>query len=576
MNGSWWRNTNRFIFSLRGKMVGAFTVVALLVVLTSGLSLSFLHRIDRSYLSLLNEHIAIVEQTGEIRDQTQLQNSVLYSYLVDPVKDKEQQLGEANTKLAKLIQEMTKNANGEDQISITQAMQDSNETFARLVKKVIDYVNRNQQELAKTEAKMWSVPTTELLMKSANQLEQIEKDLMTAETVKNRQLVDKTIQTLIAISAIALIFAIVIGILLSRMIVQPMRNIVQLATRIADCDLTASNIVIRNHDEISETANAYNRMKEKLYAVIRQFSNSSKEVAATSRELGDHTNLIWQSSERISSVIQEIFAGTQMQVQSVEQGERMMVKMSEAANEIATASAAARETSDLALTAAGVGKEAIDVTVGQMNVIHSNMKELAVRVQQLGTRSKQIVQTLGLISTITKQTNILALNASIEAARAGLAGKGFSIIADEVRNLSKQTELAAKEMVDWVGFIQEETEHVVRSTEAGMKEVGTGIDVVGEAGEAFQSTLSAVNKAAQQFAIVFEQTEQIVKQTQFASDTIGAIDEVAKQTATGTHGVSIEVANQVGRMEGIVQRVAALNAMAEELQGVIGQFRMRD
>jgi methyl-accepting chemotaxis protein len=572
---TWYQSIGRMFGSLRGKIIGAFTVVALLVGLTSGLSLTFLQRIDHSYVMLLDENRLIVEKAIEISGQTQLQSSLLFSYLIDPGKDKEKQLGDANAKLSALIQEMTKSVNGEDQLNMVQAMQDSNLTFNRLVKKVIDYVDRNQLDLAKTEAKTWALPTTETLTKAADKLEQTEKDIVAAETAKNRQLVNVTTQTLLAVSVSALVFAIVIGMLLSRMIVRPMRGMVQAATRIADCDLTAADIHMRNHDEISETANAFNRMKGNLHRVIGQFGSNTQAVAATARELGEHTNLIWQSSERISSVMQEIFAGTEMQVQSVERGVGTMDYMSEAAREIAAASATARQTSNLALEAAGEGQKAIDVTVAQMNVIQNNMKELTDRVQKLGSRSEQVGQTIGLISNISKQTNLLALNASIEAARAGAAGRGFAVVANEVRKLSMQTDLAVNEVAGWVGMIQEETGHVVRSTENGMKEVSTGIHVVGDAGKAFMHTLDAVNDAAVQFTIVFEQTEQIVKQTKSASEAISSIDEVAEQTAAGARDVSIEVASQVERMEQIVKVVASLNTMAEELQEVTGQFRMK-
>ncbi|MDB5054210.1 MAG: serine chemoreceptor protein [Bacilli bacterium] len=568
------RSMRRIVGSLSGKLIGAFTVVALLVGLTCGLSLSFLQRIDHSYIRLLSEHTMVVEKASEIRGQTQVQNSLLFNYLIDPSKDKDQQLREANVKLTALIKDMSKGVSGEDQLNMVQTMQDSNDTFARLVKKVLDYADRNQLDLAKTEAKTWAVPTTETLTKSADLLEQTEKNLMTVEVSKNGKLVKVTNQTLIAVSVAALIFALVIGFLLSRMIVRPMRGMVQAATQIADCDLTAADLHIRNNDEISETANAFNRMKANLHHVIGQYGSSSKEIAVTAHKLGLHTDLMWQSSERISTVMQEIFAGTEMQLESAERGAGMTEHMSEAAHEIATASATAQQTSNLALEAAGTGQKAINLTVEQMNVIHNNMQELTDRVQQLASRSEQVGQTIGLISSIAKRTNMLALNASIEAARAGTAGKGFAVVADEVRKLSMQTDLAVREVAGWVGMIQAETGHVIHSTEAGMKEVDIGIHVVGDAGIAFQHTLDAVNHAAVQFAKVFEQTEHIVLQTKSASEAIGSIDDVAKQTAAGARVVSKEVSSQVGRMEEIVQVVASLNTLAVELQEVIGKFRI--
>jgi methyl-accepting chemotaxis protein len=143
-----------------------------------------------------------------------------------------------------------------------------------------------------------------------------------------------------------------------------------------------------------------------------------------------------------------------------------------------------------------------------------------------------------------------------------------------VRKLSQQTEQAAAEVASWAGSLQDETGRVAGSTEAGVKEVATGIEVVSRAGEAFERTLDAVREAARQFAAVSERTERIVQRSESAAEAIRAIDEVAAHTAAGARDVSGEVVSQSERMDDIVRAAAELAAMAEELSGLLAQFKL--
>jgi methyl-accepting chemotaxis protein len=560
--------------SLSRKMIGAFVVVSLLVGAVSMLSVTYLQRIDGSYSELLSGHAAVVLEASEIRGQTQLQNGLLFAYIVDPSADKQKQLEEANRKLADMVKGLAARLSSEESLQAVAKMDEGNTTFARLLQKVVDYVNRGQAGLAKTEAMTWAVPATDTLIAAADTLEQTEKAAMAAGTETNRRLVQNTTRTLIAVSVAAFVLALAVGIALSRLVVRPMRGLAATAGRIAACDLTAADVIVRNRDEIREVAEAFNRMKENLRNVIGRVGISTGRVAETARTLSDHASGLRESAERIAAVVQQISAGADTQASGAQASVGEMDGMSEAAREIAGAAATAQGTSAEALEAASAGQAAVEATVAQMGVIHGQMRQLAERVQRLGEHSQRIGQAVGLITEIARQTNLLALNASIEAARAGPAGRGFAVVAEEVRKLSQQTEHAAAEVAGWAGDLQDETGRVADSTEAGVKEVATGIEVVRRAGAAFERTLGAVHEAASQFAAVSERTDRIVRRTESASAAIRAIDEVAAQTAAGARDVSGEVVSQAERMDDIVRAAAGLAAMAEELGGLLAQFKL--
>ena len=564
----------RFTYSLRNKIVGTFVIVSLLVGVTSGMSYTYLNKVDSSNSQLLSETVSTLKHVSEIKEKTQMQNSSLFGYVLDPSKDKEKLLTDMNSTLSSIIKEMGDQAKNEDQKSAIQSMMDSNQTFARLVKKVTDYADNGNASLAKAEAMQWAIPTTETLTQAAGKIEELEKTAQEEASARNHDTVISTIRTLIWVSVAAFLFALAIGLLLSRMIVRPMRSMVQAAERIAASDLTVSDIHVKNRDELRGLATAFNQMKANLHSLISQVGSSAKQVAAASEALSVGSGQVSQSSEQITNIVQEISTGTDAQVRSVHMGVAIMEEMSAAVDLIAGVTQAANVKSTQAQREAGAGNEAVDTAIAQMNSIHQKMKELASSVQRLGQRSEQIVNANGMISNIARQTNMLALNASIEAARAGAAGKGFAVVADEIRKLSMQTGAAAEEVAELVESIQSETSEVVSRAEAGSREVETGLEVVSEARNTFQRIQSAMDELASQIEEVTGRSVDISEKTRAAVEVIRSIDEVAGQTAAGARVVSSNVEGQYASMEEIVSSAVVLNSMAEDLQKLIGRFRV--
>lgn len=572
-NSASWRK-RIFSVSLRSKIVGTFVIVSLLVAVTSGMSYTYLNKVDSSYSKLLNDNVTILRNVSEIKEKTQIQNSMLFGYVLDPTKDKEKLLTEMNGTLSSIITQMGEVSKNEDEQSAIQSMVDSNMTFARLVKKVTEYADKGNVALAKAEAMQWAIPTTETLTQAAAKIEELERKAQEEASARNHDVVVSTVQTLIWVSVAAFLFALAIGLLLSRMIVNPIRSMVKAAERIAACDLTVDDINVKNRDELRHLSTAFNQMKANLHSLISQVGSSAQHVAAASEALSSNSEQVSESSERITYTVQDISMGTDAQVRSVHMGVSIMEEMSAAVIQIASVTQTANHQSFLAQQEAGEGNAAVETAITQMNAIYQKMMELAESVQRLGHRSEQIVNANAMIAGIARQTNMLALNASIEAARAGAAGKGFAVVADEVRKLSMQTGAAAEEVAHLVSSIQDETREVVSSTEAGSREVQTGLEVVGVARDTFKRIRDAMDEVARQIEEVAGSSAAISEKTRAAVDVIRAIDEVAGQTAAGARNVSSNIEGQYASMEEIFSSATVLNSMAADLQILIGRFRV--
>lgn len=565
----------RVVFlSLQSKLVGAFVLVSLLVGITSGLAYTYIKKVDNSYTELLDTNVRLLHDVADIKEKTQMQTSLLFGYVLDPTKDREKLLTEMNTTLSAIISKMKDTGGNEEEQSAVGAMLEANQTFARLVQKVTDYGNKGNASLAKAEAMQWAIPTTETLTQAAAKIEELAGTVQAEASLRNHETVISIISTLVWASGAALVIALVIGLVLSRAIVTPVRSMVRVAEQIAKGDLTSVDVQVKNHDELRDLATAFNQMKGNLQSLIRQVGRSAEQVASASEELSANSNQVSELSERITGTIQDISKGTNAQVGSVHQGVAVMEEMSAAVTQIASVTQTANKQSLFAQQEAGEGTAAIETAVTQMQAIYGKMKELAVSVDRLSGRSEKIVNANAMIAGIARQTNMLALNASIEAARAGAAGKGFAVVAEEVRKLSMQTGAAAGEVASLVTSIQEETREVMRFTEAGSREVETGLEVVGEAGATFRRIRSAMDEVARQIEEVAGCSGEISEKTLVAVGVIRAIDEVAGQTASGAKNVSANIEGQYASMEEIVSSATVLSSMAAELQGLIGRFRV--
>ncbi len=318
------------------------------------------------------------------------------------------------------------------------------------------------------------------------------------------------------------------------------------AQTIADRDLTGEPLPVRGSDEIASLTGAINAMGESLRSVMSELASSAREVASASTEIA-------ASSEEIS-------AGLAKQEAQVSQIGSAATEMSAAAADIAQRAEAANADAQAAGKAAGTGESTVSAAVAGMKRIAESVDMTGSSVKELGRQGEQIGRIIAVISDIADQTNLLALNAAIEAARAGEHGRGFAVVADEVRKLAERTVRATDEVASSIKSIQSETATAVQRMEAGVKEVDEGVARVNEAGGSLR---------------------EIVTKTQAVGAAIGSIAAAAGQQSAATEEVtrSVEEISSMAKQAaaGATQSAAAasqLSAKAESLQSVVARFKL--
>lgn len=383
----------------------------------------------------------------------------------------------------------------------------------------------------------------------------------------------ETLPAILAIVVGSVIGGAIIVLLVVRSLTQPLTVLMRAVERVQQGDLTHS-VSVRSRDEIGRLAQSFEDMRQSLRQVLSEVHEGAIHVAASSEQLLASAEQSSQASEQISSTIQEMAAGAEKQVAYVEQGHQVMAGMAGTADVI---NDSARQVAAVAVETAGKaasGSEAIERASSQMTAINDTVASLAQSIKELGVRSKEIGNIVEVITEIAGQTNLLALNAAIEAARAGEHGRGFAVVADEVRKLAEQTTISTGKIAQLVAAIQQETGSTVESMQTATREVNAGIEVVQEAGASFADIRGAVEDVARQIQDVSDSVQTMTEGVAQMVQTTQIFREVAEQAADGTQNVSAAAQEQLASMEEINSSASALSRMAETLQELVGKFKL--
>jgi methyl-accepting chemotaxis protein len=328
----------------------------------------------------------------------------------------------------------------------------------------------------------------------------------------------------------------------------------------------------RNRKRILHQTAVLRRSNEDLTRFVRHMDSTAEQVSAASEKLSAVTDETSRASEHIASAIQEIASGSDVQVHRVEQGKQVIAELNQLITGITDNAAIVANNAAEASRLANYGGQAIEKSVIQMQSISDKINGLATVVGLLGERSLHIGNIVQAITEIAQQTNLLALNAAIEAARAGEHGKGFAVVADEVRKLAVQATQSAKQISESIALIQKDIEAAVGSMEEGTKEVAVGLQVVETAGDSFRSIQNAVQQVADQMAEVYRGAKTMAETTAL-SDAIASIGEVAVANASKAQTVSVATEQQMATMQEIAASASTLSQLAESLLRFVREFQ---
>lgn len=382
------------------------------------------------------------------------------------------------------------------------------------------------------------------------------------------------ITLLIVVIAASLVLSISIGLLMTRLITKPIKDIQALFAETEQGDFTVKG-TYQSKDELGLLTASFNKMVAGVRSIIETVGETSHQVASSSQELSASADESTKASEYISTTIQELAVGSDQQVESVENSRTVIKGMTEFAGRISSNAEKAAATADQTALMSLEGTKAIDKVSAQMKSINETVVFLSEAFKHLTERSNEIGNITEVITSIAEQTNLLALNAAIEAARAGEQGKGFAVVADEVRKLAEQSAQSAEQITRLITIIQNDTKQTMNSVISATGEVKEGLVVVHEAGGAFQKIENSITEVVTQINDVTNLVKNLTAGTSEIETAISGVKEVAETAAGSTQTVSAATQEQLASMEEIAAASQILAQNAEELQHLIQKFKIK-
>ncbi|WP_423059924.1 methyl-accepting chemotaxis protein [Bacillus safensis] len=391
--------------------------------------------------------------------------------------------------------------------------------------------------------------------------------------------VEEAAQPVFNMAAIILAGALIIGGILIffiiRSITKPLSTLVSSSKKISQGDLT-EKIDVRSKDEIGQLGTSFNEMSESLRDVIQAVQTSVENVASSSEELTASAGQTTKATEHITSSIETFSNGNENQSEMVEQSAAHLKQMNEGLNEVAETSDVITASSIQSKTVAETGGQLVEQTVGQMKTIDHSVKEAEGVINGLEHKSKDITNILGVINGIADQTNLLALNAAIEAARAGESGRGFSVVAEEVRKLAVQSSDSAKEIEKLVNEIVTEIETSQNMFKAVNEEVKNGLTITDQTKESFSQINEQTAEIAARMNEMNTTVRELSKGSEQISKAVNEIADVSRESSASIQDIAASAEEQLASMEEISSSSTTLSQMAEELRDLIKKFKISE
>lgn len=388
------------------------------------------------------------------------------------------------------------------------------------------------------------------------------------ETLQNSFLYSTFFATILLIVVMGVLVYFVV-----RATLRPLEMVQGTMKQISEGDLTEPPLVVNGQDEIAQIAHSANHMQESLAKILKNISDSAQQVADASELMNTNASQTAISIHQVADSIVKIAGDTENQSGSLNDIQSVASEMSRDMSELYAGAESMRQAAEQSRQGAQEGHRAVSDAMDAMGKMTEQMTASSQVVETLGGRSQEIGKIVETISGLAEQTNLLALNAAIEAARAGEAGRGFAVVADEVRKLAEQSGEAAQNISSIIGGIQNDTKQAMQAMAKGGEEVRAGAEIVQKTGEVFSLMERNIDTLYEQIQLLRSHVDAAEKGSARMLEKVKVANEFSRATADEVQTVSAATEEQTAVMHDISDASETLSKLAQELQNEVFKFQ---